>query len=70
MITKEEALVWYHQIQTGDGTSGVREEYCRKFPIGSLAERHWNDGMFTLGVEYGILIAIAKIFGLTTKDLI
>lgn len=65
-MTKEQAIEWYKQIQSGQGVN--RSKYLKEFDIGRVAERLWNDGIFTLGVEYGALIAIVTIFGLTEED--
>lgn len=66
-MTKEEAIKWYKQIPEY-GTYEERSEYKEKFGAGTVAKRLWNQGEFTLGLEYGILIAIARIFDLTPDD--
>jgi len=68
-MTRKQAIEWYRAIQNDAGTFSVRKEYREKFGIGNIAEMLWNDGSFTYGMEYGILIAIAKIFDLTKSDL-
>ena len=66
-MTKEEAIEWYKSIPKG--TYKERKEYLDKFGAGEIAKNMWNDNTFTYGIEYGILIAIAKIFDLELVDL-
>jgi hypothetical protein len=64
MMTKEEAWKWADEITIGGyGSGDARAEYRQNYPIGKMAEGVWDDGLFTYGIEYGILIAVAKIFG-------
>ena len=65
-MTKEEALAWIKTVP--DGTLPERTEYRKKFMVGRLAVRYWDDTMFTYGVEYGILIALTKMFNLTPEE--
>ena len=63
-MTRQEAIVWYRDITSGSGVD--RNE----FPIesrGRLAQMAWDDGVFTLGTEYGVLIALRKIFDITDE---
>ena len=68
-MSKDEALAWYKSIQSGGGTHDERMKYLERFGVGEVAERLWDSGEFTYGIEYGILIAIAKIFELSDNDL-
>ena len=61
-MTKEQAWAWANRC-TLIGTGEARYDYLKTRGIGTLGKKHWNDELFTLGVEYGILIAVAKIFG-------
>jgi len=61
-MKKEEAERWAATM-CYDGTYLARTEYREKNQIGRMAEGVWNDPLFTYGIEYGILIAIKKIFG-------
>lgn len=61
MMTREEAVRWFKEIRAGSGV------YRADFPDamkGTLAKQHWDDPVFLLGVEYGVLIALKKIFGI------
>jgi len=62
MLTKEEAIEWATEMCV-HGTYNERKEYREKFGIGACAEDVWDDPLFTYGMEYGILIAVKKIFG-------
>lgn len=45
-------------------TRYLMNDYQRNMPIGSAAEPLWKgDGVFSLGVEYGIMIAVRYIYG-------
>lgn len=39
------------------------------FPRGSVAVANWNDGLFTLGIEYGVLLALTEVFDLQPSDI-
>jgi hypothetical protein len=62
MLTKKQAQEWATDMYT-NGTYDVMKEYLIKFGAGQLAKDCWHDTIFTYGVEYGILIAVKKIFG-------
>jgi hypothetical protein len=62
MMTQDEALNWATKICTKNGTYEERMKYLEKFGVGEFAEKYWNDPVFTYGIEYGILIAVAKIY--------
>lgn len=61
-MTRAEALEWCRAITSGDGVD--RDKYVDRVSRGTLAERYWDDGYFTLGVEYGVLIALIEAFDL------
>ncbi len=68
IMTKEDSLVWSTEM-CESGTYEAQKEYKNKHDIGGIAERVWNDPLFTYGIEYGILIAVDKIFNLeSTKE--
>lgn len=66
-MTKTEAIALFKEIQNGRGTGDLREEFRREFGAGSVAENMWDDPKFTLGVEYGILIALQQVYDLTPQ---
>lgn len=66
-MTKAEAIEWFKEITSGAGVD--RDEVLEVLQRGSTAIAVWNDGTFTLGIEYGVLIALIKVFNLTAADL-
>ena len=62
MLNKEEVEEWAVEMCKG-GTYNERKEYLIKFGAGQIAKDMWHDPLFTYGIEYGILIAVKKIFG-------
>jgi|GEM_PF-2249013 len=68
MMKPEQAITWFEQIQSGIGTYPERTAFLEKFGAGSSAKAIWNEGEFTLGIEYGILIALAKAYDLPGRD--
>ena len=58
------ALEWEDDV-CSNGTWPDRQAFREKFEetIGEIPKEIWDQGEFTLGIEYGIRIAIAKIFG-------
>jgi len=60
-MNKEEAKEWVQDCCT-NGTGIERNKYRENHGIGKIAEDYWNDPVFTLGIEYGLLIAISRIF--------
>ncbi len=63
---KKEAIRWFKNIVGGSGVDRT------KFPNnmkGRIARKNWNEPLFSLGVEYGFLIALREIYGITPKDL-
>ncbi len=66
-MTREEAIAWYTAITTGDGVD--RNAALDVLGRGSIAVGLWNDPTFTYGIEYGVLIALIRVFNLTQDDL-
>lgn len=66
-MTREQAIEWYKEVQSGVFGS-ERMDYLEKFEVGEVAKMLWNNPDFTYGIEYGALIAIAKIFDLSPDD--
>ena len=62
MLNKEEAEKWAGSM-IKDGTYEIQKEYIQKFGAGQIAKDLWFNTIFTYGIEYGILIAVKKIFG-------
>ena len=62
MVGKDDANRWARSV-CENGTGFVRKAYLEQYGAGEIAKRFWNDPTFTLGVEYGILIAVAKMYG-------
>lgn len=68
MMTKVEANEWAQEV-CNHGTGIDRHLYRRYNTIGLEADKYWDDPTFTLGIEYGILIAVQKIYeGLSGAD--
>lgn len=55
----------YLQIVQGHGVN--RDKFPEKSK-GELAKKLWNDDVFTLGLEYGILYALNELFTLEALD--
>ncbi len=66
-MTKQEAIEKYRSIQGGGGVN--RQDYLVTFDAGEIAKGRWNEPDFTLGVEYGYLIALAEMFSIAPDDL-
>lgn len=64
-MDKQQAIVWFREIQSGAGVD--RTTFPDEFK-GSIPWRHWDDPLFTLGVEYGVLIALMRAFDITPED--
>lgn len=69
MMNKQQAITWFRDIQQGSGTYAERMEFLEQFGAGRIAEAVWHNGEFALGMEYGILLALARVFGLQKADL-
>ena len=65
-MTKSESIAWFKEINAGAGVD--RRKRLDVIPRGNIAIREWDSGLFTLGLEYGAMIAIAEIFDLKEKD--
>ena len=64
-LNYEEASRLVEKILFEGGTGDIRREYLKKFKVGSMADRVWNEGEFVYGIEYGILIALYMFYGKT-----
>lgn len=63
-MTRVEAIQWFKEIQNGEGVD------ITDFPDrlkGSMAKQFWHDSMFSYGLEYGVLLALIKIFDLSEE---
>ena len=58
----EAAKVWAEQV-IYDGFHHDRVAYREKYEIGEYAKDKWEDTDFRLGMEYGVLMALDKIYG-------
>ena len=68
-MNKLEAIKLFKNIQNGRGTGDLRDIFLNEFNAGSMAKEFWDDGIFSLGVEYGILISLQQVFKLTIEDI-
>jgi hypothetical protein len=68
-MNKAEAIELFKSIQNGRGTGDLRSKFLENFGAGKLAINLWDDEIFTLGVEYGILVAFMLAFDLKKEDL-
>lgn len=60
-VTATEAREWISEVCT----EGVdRSKFVGRVPRGEMAKRYWDDPMFSYGVEYGVLMALVKVFDL------
>lgn len=66
VMSKGDALALFHDVE--NGTHEIRSEYLEKFGAGSVAIPLWNDPTFTYGIEYGIKMAIARLFNLDPEN--
>ena len=61
-MNKEQAESWAIEVSER-GSFPIRTEYLELFDVGKIAKKLWHDPVFTLGIEYGIKIAVSRIFG-------
>ena len=66
-MTKKEAIKKYKEITSGAGVD--RDKPLDVIKRGNVAEMLWNESAFTLGIEYGFLIALVEIFNISENDL-
>lgn len=66
-MTRAEAIAWYKEITTGAGLDP--SDTLHAIRRGRIDPNLWNDGMFTLGLQYGTMMALIKVFDLTREDL-
>ena len=65
-MNKTEAILWFKTIQS---VYGINRDSFPKEMKGEIACVLWDDNNFTYGLEYGALIALQKIYNITTEDL-
>lgn len=65
-LSRADAIAWYQAITGGEGVD--RNSVLDVLERGALAEKHWNDALFTYGIEYGVLIALISVFDLTNEE--
>lgn len=63
-INRIDAIKWIKEIQNG---AFKRNEI--DVPKGRIAISCWNDPMFGYGMEYGAILAIMKIFNISSNEL-
>lgn len=68
-MTREQAIQWYNDITGGSGIDRNDERLLEVLGRGEIAKGCWNETVFCYGLEYGVLIALIKIFDLTLWDL-
>ena len=61
MITKEEAIQWAQDMRI-NGTGTFRQAFLNTYGAGEIARDNWNNSLFTLGMEYGILLAVDFLY--------
>lgn len=66
-MNKDQAIKRIREIQSGTGVD--RTSHLDWLPRGRVAVDHWDDGLFTLGIEYGTMLALIDAFGITAADL-
>jgi hypothetical protein len=74
-MNKKQAMEWYHSVRQ-DGLGDVRDNYFENFSdmeqgfVGELAKRlcKERDDNFFLGLEYGVMIALDKIYGFQKEN--
>ena len=66
MMKREQALRLYKSIP--DGVAKHRSWYAKHFPVGSAAQAYWRESLFMYGIEYGMLIALARAFDITPEE--
>jgi hypothetical protein len=66
-MDRDQAIARIYEITSGSGVD--RQTALAVIQRGEIAERHWNDGLFTLGIEYGYLLALVDVFNLTAADI-
>lgn len=66
-MSREEASTLYQSITSGEGID--RNRFIGRIGRGVSAVGFWNDGRFTLGIEYGYLMGLIDAFGLDRDDI-
>ena len=66
-MDKAQAIAWFKEIDSGVGVD--RYKHLNIIPRGAIAVTEWDGGIFTLGIEYGAMMAIVEIFDLEKEDI-
>lgn len=66
-MTHDEALTWYAEIISGSGVD--RYSNLDVLDRGAFAVKYWDNTIFVLGIEYGVLIALIRAFDLTDEEI-
>jgi len=66
MKTKAEVIAKIKAIQSG---GGVKRDSFPDSMKGEIPKAHWDDGLFTLGLEYGYMIALMDVFEITEGEI-
>lgn len=65
-IMKKQAIKKIEKIQSD---SGINREKFPKNMIGKIALDNWDNGLFSLGMEYGYILALLDIFKIRMRNL-
>ncbi len=65
-MEKSDAIKWFKNIQNGEGVD--RDSFSDEMK-GDVAKWLWDEATFAYGIEYGVLIALQKIYGITQETL-
>lgn len=66
-MDKQSAIDKIKGITGGDGSYQLRTRYPESMK-GEIAKSYWDDGVFTLGFEYGYIQALMDVFEITEDD--
>lgn len=64
-IFKNIAIAKIKEIQSGNFDRNKPKD----IPKGRVAEKVWNDVKFAYGMDYGAIVILMQMFGVTEKDL-
>jgi hypothetical protein len=63
-MEKEDIIALIQQIQNGGWNRHVPT--C---PKSEMAERHWNESLFSYGMEYGAIVVLMQVFSISASEL-
>ena len=68
-MNKQQVLAKINEIRSGSGID--RTAFENEFPDirGELAETMWQNDIFGLGLEYGVIMGLIDAFGITADEL-